>query len=136
VPGSEVPDFRVSAPRVTFAVEATTVAPSKDGVLSQHPNPKTPEEIAAFLADYMPIKYGNSLTNKLKRRSAAGKAYWQEEGVAGLPFVIAVADFHKPASEDELGLMTIPSQRSGHTSTVSPPIGRWLTVSSSSRTGT
>jgi hypothetical protein len=102
----EAPDFRVSAPGVAFAVEATTVAPSKDGVLSQHPNPKTPEEIAAFLADYMPIKYGNSLTNKLKRRSAAGKAYWEEEGVAGLPFVIAVADFHKPASEDELGSMT------------------------------
>ena len=61
----EAPDFRVSAPGVAFAVEATTVAPSKDGVLSQHPNPKTAEEIAAFLADYMPIKYGNSLTNKL-----------------------------------------------------------------------
>jgi hypothetical protein len=102
----EAPDFRVSAPGVAFAVEATTVAPSKDGVLSQHPNPKTPEEIAAFLADYMPIKYGNSLTNKLKRRSAAGKAYWEEDGAAGLPFVIAVADFHKPASEGELGSMT------------------------------
>jgi hypothetical protein len=56
------PDFRVSAPGVAFAVEATTVAPSKDGVLSEHPNPKSPEEVAAFLADYMPIKYGNSLT--------------------------------------------------------------------------
>ena len=102
----EAPDFRVSAPGIAFAVEATTVAPSKDGVLSQHPDPKTPEEIAAFLADYMPMKYGNSLTNKLKRRSAAGKAYWEEGGAAGLPFVIAVADFHKPSSEGELGSMT------------------------------
>ena len=102
----EAPDFRVSAPGVAFAVEATTVAPSKEGVLAQHPNPQTPEEVAAFLADYMPIKYGNSLTKKLNRRSAAGKAYWEEEGVAGLPFVIAMADFHKPASEDEPGSMT------------------------------
>ena len=101
----EAPDFVVSAPGRAFAVEATTVAPSREGVLSQHPNPKTAEEIAAFLADYMPIKYGNSLTNKLKRRSAAGNAYWEEKGVAGLPFVIAVADFHKPASESELGSM-------------------------------
>jgi hypothetical protein len=54
----------------------------------------------------MPIKYGNSLTSKLKRRSAAGKAYWEEDGAAELPFVIAVADFHKPASEDEPGSMT------------------------------
>ena len=102
----EAPDFRVSAPGIAFAVEATTVAPSKDGALAQHPNPQTPEELAAFLNGYMPIKYGSSLTNKLNRRSAAGKAYWEEEGADGLPFVIAVADFHKPASESELGSMT------------------------------
>ncbi len=102
----EAPDFRVSAPGFAFAVEASTVAPSKGGVMSQHPNPKTPEEIAAFNADYMPIKYGNSLTNKLKRRSAASKAYWEEDGAVGLPFVIAVADFHKPAAGSELGSMT------------------------------
>ena len=102
----KAPDFRVSAPGVAFAVEATTVAPSTDGVLAQHPNPQTPEEVAAFLADYMPMKYGNSLTNKLNRRSAAGKAYWEEDGAAGLPFVIALADFHKPASQDEPGSMT------------------------------
>ena len=102
----EAPDFRVSAPSVAFAVEATTVAPSKDGVLAQHPNPQTPEEVAAFLADYMPIKYGSSLTKKVNRRSAIGKAYWEEDGAAGLPFVIALADFHKPASEGELGSMT------------------------------
>jgi hypothetical protein len=102
----EAPDFRISAPGLAFAVEATTVAASMDGPLAQHPNPKTPEEIAAFLADYMPIKYGNSLTNKLKRRSAAGKAYWEEDGAAGLPFVIALADFHKPATEDQFGSMT------------------------------
>jgi len=99
-------DFLVQAPELAFAVEATTVAPSKEGALAQHPNPKTPEEVATFLSDYMPIKYGNSLTNKLNRRSAAGKAYWEEDGIAGLPFMIAVADFHKSATEGELGSMT------------------------------
>jgi hypothetical protein len=74
--------------------------------MASHPNPETPEEFAAFLAEYMPIKYGASLTNKLNRRSATGKAYWEEADVAGLPFVIAVADFHKPATENELGSMT------------------------------
>jgi len=103
---SEAPDFRCSAPGNAFSVEATTVAPSKDGVLAHHPNPQTPEEMTAFLADYMAIKFGNSLTNKLNRRSAAGRAYWEEDGAAGLPFIIAVADFHKPAAEDELGSMT------------------------------
>jgi hypothetical protein len=47
----EAPDFRVRAPGVAFAVEATTLAPSKDGALAQHPNPQSPEELAAFLAD-------------------------------------------------------------------------------------
>ena len=54
----------------------------------------------------MPIKYVSSLTSKLNRRSAAGKAYWEEDAAAGLPFVIAVADFHKPPSNDEPGSMT------------------------------
>jgi hypothetical protein len=102
----EAPDFRVNAPGLEFTIEATTVAPSRDGVLAEHPNPRTLEEITAFLADYMPIKYGSSLTKKLNRRSAAGKAYWEEDGAAGLPFVIAVADFHKPSSNDEPGSMT------------------------------
>lgn len=99
------PDFRVSAPGIAFTVEATTVAPSTKGVMAEHPNPSTSEEMAAFLADYMPIKYGGSLTSKLHRRSAAGLAYWEEESAVGLPFVIAVADFHKPATEDEPGSM-------------------------------
>lgn len=102
----EAPDFKVSAPGIAFTVEATTVAPSVAGALAKHPEPKTPDELARFLADYMPIKYGSSLTNKLNRRSAKGRAYWEEEEAAGLPFVIAVADFHKLAGGDQLGSMT------------------------------
>lgn len=103
----EAPDFKVSAPWGQFAVEATTVAPSQAGVLADHPDPKTPEEVAEFLSGYMPIKYAGSLTNKLNRVSAKGKRYWEEEGVAGLPFVLAVADFHKPAENETPGSMTM-----------------------------
>jgi hypothetical protein len=101
----EAPDFIVEAPDVQFCVEATTVAPTTAGALSKHPNPQTAEERREFLRGYMPIKYGSSLTAKLNRRSAEGLAYWEEPNASGLPFVIAVADFHKPASENELGSM-------------------------------
>ena len=97
---TEAPDYLVTAPGAAFSVEATALAPSKEGVLADHPNPETPEELASFLADYMPMKFGSALTKKLNRRSAAGKAYWEEDGAVGLPFVIAVADFHKPASKE------------------------------------
>lgn len=35
-----------------FTVEATTVSPSTKGVLADHPDPQTPEEMTAFLAEY------------------------------------------------------------------------------------
>lgn len=75
--------------------------------MAHHPDPKTPEEIAEFLRGYMPIKYANSLTGKLNRTSASGKRYWEEAGIEGLPFVLAVADFHKPAEGDSPGSMTM-----------------------------
>ena len=56
---SIAPDFLVRAPGIAFTVEATTVAPSMSGALAEHPNPRTPEELEAFLANYMPMKYGN-----------------------------------------------------------------------------
>lgn len=100
------PDFHCSAPGIAFTVEATTVAPSTSGVMADRIEPTSPKEVAEFLATYMPIKYGSSLTGKLNRRSAQGKAYWEEPGAEGKPFVIAIADFHKPADEDGLGAMT------------------------------
>lgn len=100
------PDFRCAWPDVAFAVEATTVAPSRDGVLAAHPNPTTPEEISDFNKEYMPMKYAGALTGKLHRRSAAGLAYWEEESAKGLPFVIAVADFHKASTDEQPVSMT------------------------------
>ncbi len=103
---NEAPDFLCWAPDAAFTVEATTVAPSKDGVLAQHPEPRTQEDLEAFQEGYMAIKYATPLTKKLTRRSATGLAYWEEDVAAGLPFVIAISDFHKASTKDDLGSMT------------------------------
>ncbi|WP_212580137.1 hypothetical protein [Roseovarius gaetbuli] len=102
----QAPDFFCSAPGIQFTVEATTVAPSTAGPLAAHPEPKTNEEMKAFLSDYMPMKFGSSLTSKLNKVDAQGKHYWERENTIGKPFVIAVADFHKQADAEQLGSMT------------------------------
>ena len=102
----DAPDFHIVSPRGEFTVEATTCAPSGAGVLADHPDPKTPEEMRAFLTDYMPMKFGGALTGKLNKKSAGGDSYWERGPGAGKPFVLAVADFHKPGGTGEIGSMT------------------------------
>ena len=102
----EAPDLIVSSPWFKFSVEATTVAPSTSGALSEHPNPASPEEIAEFLSDYMPMKFGSSLTSKLNKIDAKGRHYWELPGIDNVPFAIAIADFHKEADGKTPGSMT------------------------------
>jgi hypothetical protein len=102
----EAPDFYISSPHGKLTIEATTCAPSENGVLADHPNPQTPEEMKAFLSDYMPMKFGASLTAKLNKKNANGESYWERGPGAGKPFAIAVADFHKPGGDGEVGSMT------------------------------
>ncbi len=102
----EAPDFLCRSPLIDFTVEATTVAPSENGVLKDHPNPQTPEEREAFLRDYMPMKFGGPLTSKLNKTNKDGQRYWEREESKGKPFAIAIADFHKMADKEELGPMT------------------------------
>ncbi|MCC2602232.1 hypothetical protein [Sphingopyxis yananensis] len=102
----EAPDFHVSSPRGEFTVEATTCAPSEAGVLADHPDPKTPAEMKAFLTDYMPMKFGSALTAKLNKKSASGESYWERGPGAGKPFTLAIADFHKPGGDGAVGSMT------------------------------
>ncbi len=102
----EAPDFLCRSPAITFTVEATTVAPSTMGPLAEHPDPKTQDEIDAFLRDYMPMKYGSALISKLRKTNSGGLHYWEREESLGKPFLIAIADFHKPADRDGLGSMT------------------------------
>ena len=52
------------------------------------------------------MKFGGALTGKLNKVNAGGQRYWEREESKDKPFVIAIADFHKPADEGELGPMT------------------------------
>lgn len=102
----EAPDFLCSAPGISFTVEATTCAPSTSGVLADHPNPDTPEQMAEFLANYMPMKFGSSLTSKLNKKNKNGESYWERGETAGKPFILAIADFHISGGDGEGGSMT------------------------------
>ena len=102
----EAPDFRCTAPGVDFTVEATAVAPSMDGVLADHPPTGTKEEIAQFLENYMPMKFGSALTAKLNKKNAAGLHYWQRKESINKPFLLAIADFHEPIASGDIGSMT------------------------------
>ncbi|SHK05390.1 hypothetical protein SAMN05444159_2290 [Bradyrhizobium lablabi] len=102
----EAPDFLCRAPGMEFTVEATTVGPSKDGPLAAHPDPKTPDEMREFLAHYMPMKFGSSLTSKLNKKNKDGESYWERGDTANKPFILAIADFHIPGSKEEVGSMT------------------------------
>ncbi len=101
----EAPDFRCRAPGIDFCVESTTVAPSLSGALAEHPMPNTKDEIAAFLKNYMPMKYGSALFSKLNKTDPQGRHYWEREASQNKPFVLAIADFHMPASSNQLGSM-------------------------------
>lgn len=59
-----------------------------------------------FLADYMPMKFGGPLTAKLYKLDAQGKHYWEKAGVEDLPFVLAIADFHKEGDGQAPASMT------------------------------
>ena len=101
----EAPDFLCRGLGGAFTIEATTVAPSERGPLSEHPEPQTPEELEVFLHDYMAIKFGSALTSKLRKRNKAGQPYWDRDESRDLPFLIALADFHDPATKDAPGSM-------------------------------
>ncbi|WP_426410219.1 hypothetical protein [Bradyrhizobium ganzhouense] len=90
----KAPDFICVNPFVNFGVEATTVNPTRDakGNVVASPPTDTPDEIQAFLTNYMPIKFGSALTSKLAKR------YWQQSHMTGLPLVFAVQDFSAPQS--------------------------------------
>lgn len=62
-----------------------------------------------FLAHYMPMKFGSSLTAKLNKKDKDGRSYWERGNANDVPFLLAVADFHisgSEVSEGKLGSMT------------------------------
>lgn len=86
----EAPDFLVSKGTHKIAIEAVTV--NDDSKIDA--NNLTPENIKKLLQDYMPLKFGSSLTSKLNKTNKKGKHYWEMEHVKDCPFLLAIADFH------------------------------------------
>jgi hypothetical protein len=90
-PGSAVPDFIFQSPFGALGIEATTINP---------PNNRTPqmpdseEGRRAYLENFIPIKLARALRRKLEKKSP----YWAISEMDGLPFVIAIQDFHIPGS--------------------------------------
>jgi hypothetical protein len=89
-----MPDFCARSLVGELCIEATTVNPSRDaaGELVPPPPRDTPEQVKAFLTQYMPIRYAGPLTAKLKKK------YWEKEHVKELPLVFAIQDLHAPNS--------------------------------------
>lgn len=81
-----VPDFHCLGPLGDFFVEATTIG------VSPTPVEITDSNEESYFTDYIPIRFGSVLWDKLKKR------YWERPHVAGHPLVLAVQDFHLPGS--------------------------------------
>lgn len=86
----ETPDFIVEKLTYKIAIEAVIVS-RKTPICTDY-EPKSPEEINEKLRNEMPLLFGNALFDKAKKK------YWEKGHVKGVPFVIAIADFHDTMS--------------------------------------
>ncbi|MCA0013175.1 hypothetical protein LB561_23080 [Mesorhizobium sp. B292B1B] len=90
-PGSAVPDFVFRSPFGALGIEATTINPPNNRA-SQMPDTK--EEMVRYLENFVPIKLARALRRKLEKKTP----YWAIPEMSGLPFVIAIQDFHLSGS--------------------------------------
>jgi hypothetical protein len=88
------PDFGLSKRKTRVFVEATTVSAHDPyaAAMAPGPPPDPPSRIYEYIDHDMAQKFGSPLYSKLKR------ADWEKAHVRGHPFVLALADFHAPAS--------------------------------------
>jgi hypothetical protein len=85
----ESPDFIVEKFTQKIAIEAVIV--SRKTAIDNYTH-KTKEEIDKLLLNEMPLMFGSALFDKLKKK------YWEKDHVKGMPFAIAIADFHDTMS--------------------------------------
>ncbi|WP_276500681.1 hypothetical protein [Terrimonas pollutisoli] len=93
----QAPDYFISYFGDQLAIEAVTVNRSST---FDEPAPKGALEVLKLNRDYMPIKFGSALYTKLQKK------YWVKDHIKGKPFILAIHDFHMPATMDSLGSMT------------------------------
>lgn len=90
---TSVPDFRLSRGDRKLFIEAVTANPSNGQQFDiRGLPPPPPEDFANYIEHVMPQKFGSPLRSKVQ------KEYWKLQDVRGHPFLIAIADFHAPAS--------------------------------------
>ncbi|MBI1406034.1 MAG: hypothetical protein GC145_07910 [Caulobacter sp.] len=85
------PDFILAGLRGGFGVEATTANPPQGGAALPELNADT---LSDYIGNYVPIKLARPLKKKLRKP----EPYWAAPGMEGLPFAIALQDFHAPGS--------------------------------------
>lgn len=83
------PDYCAIKFGFPLCIEACTVNSTKG---DNPASPKTGEEAHRLNKDFMPIKYGSPLYSKMKMK------YWELGHVKGLPFSLAIHDFHNDDS--------------------------------------
>ena len=94
-----IPDFWLKKFGYECFVEAVTVGPNESLDVE---SPTTSQEITELSINYLPIKFGSPLFNKISRN----KQYWDMDHVTGKPFILAIHDYHIPAASGVPGSMT------------------------------
>ncbi|TWU00499.1 hypothetical protein Pla108_14500 [Botrimarina colliarenosi] len=92
------PDFSASNEELDVAIEATTVNKATSGVVGREGRTirdLNPAELAAYVHDELPIRFGSALFSKLKKK------YWELPHCRDRAIVIAIEPFH---DDDALGL--------------------------------
>lgn len=92
---ARIPDLVVQGLRGKMGIEATTLNPSQKGGV---PWPSTEAEILAYFENYLPIRIARALKAKLYHKTR----YWTAPVMPDTPFLIALQDFHAPASMSTL----------------------------------
>lgn len=86
-----VPDYLFNGNFGSLAIEATSVNPSSTGP-AQFPDDK--DELKRYFENYIPIRLSTALRAKLNRKPP----YWEDPRLRGIPFCLAVQDFHVPGA--------------------------------------
>jgi hypothetical protein len=91
-PELAVPDFIFWGPAGVIGIEATSVNPAEAG--DPVPLPQDSAQLLAYMENYIPIRLARVLKRKLEKK----EPYWEKPEMNGVPFVIAVQDFHIPGA--------------------------------------
>lgn len=86
----EAPDYLIEKFGNEIAIEAVIISRKNNNI--ENFVPKSDEEIEELLSKEIPLMFGSSLFDKVKKR------YWEKDHVKGKSFLIAIADFHDTMS--------------------------------------